>query len=886
MATPLHDRPHAAHPRDVLAGLRATAHGLAGAEAARRRDLFGPNALPEARRTSPLLRFLAQFDNVIIYVLLVSAAIKLVYRDPVDATVIAAVAVIIAVIGFVQEGQAEKALAGIRRMLSPQATARRDGSWQSVDASTLVPGDIVRVHPGDRAPADARLVEARGVRADEAPLTGESEPVDKHVDAVASDAAVADRSSMLHAGSVVVSGRAVAVVTATGERTELGRIQRLVREADSPDTPLTREIDGLGRRIVVAIAAATAAMIAIGFLLHADSLEELLSAAIGFAVAAVPEGLPAVVTITLALGVRHMATRSAIVRRLPAVETLGSVTVICSDKTGTLTRNEMTVREVVTAAGPRPLTPDGCSDTGGGVGELATALAVCNDARVAEVDGLTRVVGDPTEAALVLLARACGVDTGRHRRLDEIPFDAETRLMATSDSVDGAAPVLTVKGAPDRVLALCADQRAATGATEPLDEDFWDREVARLGGQGMRVLAAAVSTRPVPAGPLTTSSLADLTLLGVVAIADPPRPEAVAAIAECRRAGIRVIMITGDHALTARAIAAELGITTPGARTLTGAEVELLDDDALAAAVADVDVYARTDPGHKLRIVAALQERGEVVAMTGDGVNDAPALMQADVGVAMGVKGTEAAKDAADLVLADDDFATIEGAVRQGRRIYDNLRTSMLFILATTFAQALIVFASVTLGFTPPLEPTQILWVNLVTGVTLSLAFAYEHVDPGVMNRPPRPRGEGILARQGLRIVGIGTAVAAVSVAAFFTELARGAELNAARTTAVAVLVLSQVAVLFSVRFAEASSLTARVLRGNRAIWVSIAVLAALQTLYTYVPAFHAWFGSRTLGAIEWSIAVAFAAACFAAVEIGKAAGRILSRRRQARVLG
>jgi magnesium-transporting ATPase (P-type) len=890
-ASGLPNEPHAHSASEVLEGLATSRAGLETDEVLRRHAHFGPNSLPEPTRTHPVLRFLAQFNNAIIYVLLAAAVIKLASRDYIDASVILAVALINAIIGFVQEGQAEKALRGIRRMLSPHATVRRDGSWHDIDAATLVLGDIIRVHAGDRAPADARLVEARDVRADEAALTGEAVPAAKHSSTVTRDAPLGDRHNMLHAGSVVVAGRAVAVVTATGIRTEIGRIQQLVRDVERTDTPLIRSINRLGRQLTVTVLVLVVVMIALGFALHGDSLEMLLSSAIAFAVAAVPEGLPAVVTITLALGVRQMAAQRAITRRLAAVETLGSVTVICSDKTGTLTKNEMTVRAAATTVSRYAVSGEGYDPTGAilrngemdsagmpDLRELALALTLCNDARLDHTEaGGWRVVGDPTEGALIAFGRKACTDTSEYTRQDEIPFEAEAKYMATLDRSATGAQCVFVKGAPDRLLALCEYQRAADGGQDPIDPDRWQSLVDEYTAQGMRVLAAARRDMSADAVTVEPEDLRGLVMLGIVAIADPPRPEATAAIAECQAAGVRVKMITGDHALTAHAIAAEMGVVDDGATVLTGAEIDRMGDEQLRDVVAGVDVYARTSPEHKLRIVAALQSRGGVVAMTGDGVNDAPALTRADVGVAMGMKGTEAAKDASDVVLADDNFATIERAVREGRRVYDNLRKSVVFILATTLGQALVVFTAVVVGFPDPLQPTQILWVNLVTAVTLSLAFAYEPVEPGTMKRSPRPPGESILSGNILLLAGMGIVVSAATITAFFVELSTGADLETARAAAVTVLVVAQVAVLFNVRLLRRSSITLRVLTGNRAIWISIATLAVLQTAYTYLPPFHVWFGSVPLTPAQWATALGYALACFLTIEVIKTIERGLS---------
>lgn len=887
---PIH-RPHSRDIDEVYAQLTTTPEGLATPDAALRRKVAGPNTLPDPPRTHPVVRFLAQFNNVIIYVLLVSAVVKLIFRDYVDFGVIIAVAVIIAIIGFVQEGQAEKALRGIRNMLSLRATVRRDGAWHDLDAAELVPGDTVLLAAGDRAPADTRLREARDVRVDEAALTGEAVAVDKHNRTLPDDTPIGDRANMLHAGSVVVAGRAVGIVTATGTGTELGRIQQLVRDVDQTQTPLISQINRLGVQITLFVLVSTAAMMLIGWLLHREDLEFLASAGIGYAVAAIPEGLPAVVTITLALGVRQMARQRAITRKLTAVETLGSVSTICTDKTGTLTMNEMTVRSACTAAGAFTVTGDGYCPAGeiqtedgfdvspgADLSALATALSVCNDARLEDHDGAWSVVGDPTEGALVAFGRKVGVDSRRYTRTDEIPFDSTAKYMATLDEDADGIRTIFVKGAADVLLARCRTGIAPDGSEAPLDVAEWTSIIATLSDRGMRVLAAAGRAADPDSATVEPGHLHDLVFFGLVAISDPPRPEAVTAITELHAAGVGVKMITGDHARTAHAIATEIGISEAEDASLTGRELDALDDEQLQEAVARVDVFARTSPEHKIRIISALQARGQIFAMTGDGVNDAPALARADVGVAMGVKGTEAAKDAADIVLADDNFATIERAVRQGRRIYDNIQKSLLFILPTTFGQAIVIFVAVVVGFEPPLQPTQILWVNLVTAVTLSLAFAYEPVEPGTMRRPPRPPGRSILSGHIVQVLAIIALVGAATIAAYFWEVGRGADPASASTTAVTVLVLTQVAVMFNVRFLRQSSLTWRVFQGNRAMWTSLGVLAVLQLAYTYLPPFHLWFGSTPLGPAQWGIAFAFAAVVFLLGEVGKALGRMRQR--------
>ncbi|ANP74716.1 cation-translocating P-type ATPase [Cryobacterium arcticum] len=888
--------PYASSADAVCAALSTTRHGLGVADAAERLARSGPNTLPLAAKTNPVLRFLGHFNDVLIYVLLGSAVLTVVFGEWVDAAVILAVAVINAVIGFLQEGRAEKALDGIRRMLSLTAMTRRGGNWVNADAGTLVPGDIVRVKPGDKVPADLRLVEGTNLRVDESALTGESVPTSKTLAAVAADAGIGDRTCMLFSGTIVVAGSGTGVVTATGSATEIGRIQSLVTDAESLATPLTRQLDAFSTRVSLAILAVSGLMLVIGRFVHDRDFADLFAATIGFAVAAVPEGLPALVTITLALGVRQMATHNAIVRKLTAVETLGSVTTVCTDKTGTLTRNEMTVRTVITGTarydvhgiGYDPVGAvlcDGRGVTTAGQDDLARlveVMAVCNDARVAEADGVWRVVGEPTEGALRTLAQKAGFETSGYDRLAVIPFESANKFMATLSRLEDQPARVLLKGAPGRVLERCTHQLDAAGLVEPLDEDLWKRRIDELSSAGLRVLGAAVADAPADLAALHLRDIEDgMLFLGVVGIVDPPRPEAIAAIATMHAAGIRVKMITGDHPGTAVAIAREMGIVDGDARVLTGGQLQKLSQDQLAAVVRNVDVFARTSPEHKLRIVKALQSHGEVVAMTGDGVNDAPALQRADVGVAMGIKGTEATKEAADIVLADDNFATIQRAVEEGRRIRDNLQKSIIFILPTTAAQSLVVLLAVLFGFALPLQPTQILWVNLITAVTLSLALATEPAEPGIMLRPPRSPGGSVLDSEYLgRLLWVSVLITAATIGVFFFELSLGSSRAQAQTTAVTMLVLSQLAFLFNSRFLRASSLTAAVLHGNRMVWLSVGTMLVLQLVFVYTPIMNVWFSSTPIGVREWAYTLGLALIIFLLVELNKLIGRRRARRR------
>ncbi len=886
-------RPYAEPPSAVLDRLGSSPDGLSTGEAAVRLDTVGPNRLPAPPRAHPLVRFLQHFDDVLIYILLAAAVLKAFLGDWVDFTVILVVAVVNAVVGYLQEGQAERALDGIRTMLSLSATVRRDGQWADVDSETLVPGDVVRVRSGDKVPADVRLVEATNLQVDESALTGESVPASKDVGAVGTDAGVGDRSSMLFSGTIVAVGTGLGVVTATGAGTEIGRIQSLIADVDHLETPLKRQLARLGTLLSRGILVMAFAMLVIGRVIHDFALPDLVSAAIGFAVAAVPEGLPALVTITLALGVQQMARRHAITRKLPAVEALGSVTTICSDKTGTLTKNEMTARTVVTAEHTYDVEglgyePTGAVTLGGSpappadhddLHALVRAAALCNDARVVADDaGRWGVVGQPTEGALATLALKADVYVEGARRVAVVPFESANKFSATLDHLGDGTLRVHVVGAPDRLLDRASTQRGPDGSPVPLDVASWEQAVDRLGGQGLRVLAAA--ERPAPAG---TSSLdlddldTGLTFLGLVGIVDPPRPEAVEAIADCHRAGIAVKMITGDHAGTAVAIARELGIVRPGeeVEVLTGAELEAMSQEDLRTRVRDVDVYARTSPEHKIRIVRALQSHREVVAMTGDGVNDAPALTRADIGIAMGIKGTEATKEAAEIVLADDNFATIERAVEEGRRIYDNIRKSVVFLLPTNGAQSLVILVAVLFGLSLPLTPVQILWVNLVTAVTLSLALAYEPAEEGIMDRPPRSPRESVLSRPSLvLVVWASLLIGGATLGVYLVEKQLGAGDGVAQTSAVTMLALGQMAFLFSCRFLGGSSLTRRVLTGNPVVWIAVGALLVLQLVFTYAPFMHSWFDSAPIGLRDWGLTLLVAVGVFVLAEVGKVVAR------------
>lgn len=885
---------------DVLRDVGSSPVGLEESAAQQRLAADGPNRLPDPAVVPAWRRFVHHFDDVLVYILIAAAVLKAISGDWVDFAVIAAVIVANAIIGYVQEGRAANALASLATMVSLDAQVRRDGTWGVIDATGLVVGDVVRLRSGDRVPADLRLFAESNLQVDEAALTGESVPAPKSIEPVGADAGVGDRSCLVFSGTIVTAGNAEGVVVATGAGTEIGRISSLVAEQEVLDTPLTRQLAHLGKQLSILIGAMAVVMLLIGRLVHDFARDDLISAAIGFAVAAVPEGLPALVTITLALGVQQMARRRAITRKMPAVETLGSVTTICSDKTGTLTQNEMTARVVLTREGRFDIEGTGYEPVGrvvvSGTDQVAgldtypdllalvRAAGASNDARVERTDTGWRVVGQPTEGALDVLASKAGLHADGApgvTRIAQVPFESAHKFSATLDDVPGGSRTVHLLGAPDRLLDRCTQELTAVGSTVPLDRLAWEERIEGLSAQGLRVLASA-RTDGTGRDTLALEDLATgLTFLGLVGIVDPPRPEATAAIAEAHAAGIRVKMITGDHRGTAVAISRELGIAPSegDVPALTGAELEAMSQEELRTRVEDVDVYARTSPEHKLRIVRALQSHHEVVAMTGDGVNDAPSITRADVGVAMGIKGTEATKEAADIVLADDNFATIERAVEEGRRIYDNIRKSVVFLLPTNGAQSLVILVAVLWGLALPLSPVQILWVNLVTAVTLSLALAGEPAEPGIMRRPPRSPDEQVLSPRSLVLVLVASLlIGGATLVVYLVERERVTDLAAAQTSAVAMLALGQLGFLLNCRFLNSSSLTPRVLRGNRAVWISAGVLIALQLVFTYAPFMHTWFESAPIAASDWLFPAALAVVVFLLVEAVKAVLRRTSR--------
>lgn len=898
---------HAESSEAVLEQLETSANsGLSGEEVKARLERYGLNHLPPPKRRGPLLRLLLQFHNPLIYVLLAAAAITFGLDHLIDAGVILGVVIINAIIGFVQEGKAEQALEAVRAMLASHATVVRRGERLEIEAGELVPGDIVLLESGSKVPADLRLLKTKNLRINEAALTGESVPVDKGIEVVDEAASVGDRACMAYSGTVVTFGQARGVVVATGASTEIGRIGALVAGVESLATPLSRRLEQFARQITVFILALGLITFLYGHYIGGMPAFEIFLAVVALAVSAIPEGLPAIVTITLAIGTRIMARQKALVRRLPAVEALGSVTVICTDKTGTLTRNEMTAVRLalpdctlkVSGVGYSPEGgfhhEDECIDPGQDDALLALARCalLCNDARLhRDENGGWILAGDPTEGALVTLAMKAGLDpeteAAAFPRVDEIPFESEHRFMATLHHDHEGHAFVLLKGAPERVFELCVDgtsgeagahdeweQVLALGTEaspgRPFDRATWEKRMVQAAEDGQRVLALARCDMPPGTTVLSMDEITRrFSLLGLVGMMDPPRPEAIDAVAQCRQAGIRVVMITGDHAVTAAAIGREIGLK--GDAPLTGETIETLDEEALRKAVRETDVIARASPEHKLRLVAALQAEGDLVAMTGDGVNDAPALKSANIGVAMGHRGTDAAKEAADLVLTDDNFATIAHAVREGRTVFDNIKKSLLFILPTNGGEAGVILLAVFAGIALPVTAGQILWVNLVTTITLALALAFEPAEPGVMSRPPRPPMEPIITRVMLaRIAYVSVLMMGMTFAVYEWELARGSSLEIARTAAVNMLVFGELVYLFNVRHFTAHALGRDTIYGNPvAFWAGV-TLIGLQLLFTYAPPMQQLFHTAALDTLSWSIILGLSLAKFFAVEAEK----------------
>ncbi len=871
---------HAQTHDEVLQKLGSSAEGLGKTEVDRRRAEHGPNVLPRKKADGPLQLLWRQINNPLIWVLIASSGVAIVV-DPKDGLknglVILAVVVLNTIIGFVQEFRAGQAIQALVNMIPETTTALRDGEKVTIPVADLVPGDVVLLASGDKIPADLRLLQSRTLMVEEAALTGESVPVEKSLTPVAEDASLGDRTNMLFGGTLVTYGTGTAVVVETGARTELGRISEMLESAADLETPLTKALGQIGKIITIAIVAISVLMLIIGSvrmmnetgLALADALRETAIFAIALAVGAIPEGLPAIVTIALAIGVQRMAARRAVIRKLPAVETLGSTTVICSDKTGTLTKNEMTVQALWTPDGTYTVTGVGYEPVGdllrAGSGaevsvpvrQLLEAGLLCNDAALKQEGGQWKLTGDPTEGALVVSAQKLGIDPEPTKalspRLDAIPFESENQFMATLHRVPVGDNLVLIKGAPEVVL------RRSTLPEGITEQDVLD-QVELFAADGMRVLAFAQKTLGDKSELAFEDVDGGLTFLGLQGMIDPPRKEAIDAIAACHRAGIEVKMITGDHKGTAAAIGRQLGILTDQ-KAITGTQLAEMDDKQMEDAVRQTNVFARVSPEHKLRLVRALQARGAVAAMTGDGVNDAPALKQSNIGVAMGITGTSVTKEAADIVLTDDNFASIAAAVEEGRRVYDNLIKSLAFVLPTNLGLALILMYAV--AFFPfvggellvPMLPTQLLWINLVATVALALPLAFEAKEPDVMSRPPRDPGAPVLNP----FVVFRTFLAAIimtvgAIGLFLYEfnaaksagIAEALAISKAQTMAVTTVIAFQIFYMLNCRSLK-DSIFRIGLFSNKTVFVGIAALIGLQMAFIFAPPLQQVFGTQAL---------------------------------------
>lgn len=867
--------------------------GLEQQEAEQRLQRFGPNLLTAKAGKSPLMRFLLQFHQPLIYILIVSGIITAFLQEWVDSGVIFGVVLANGIIGYIQEAKAESSLAALARTMIAEATVLRSGGKQRIDSTRLVPGDMVLLTAGDRVPADMRLLHCRDLQVAESALTGESVPVAKDIIPLPEETVLAERRNMAYASTMVTYGQASGIVTATGDQTEVGRISRLISTAQDLATPLTRKIAEFSQVLLYAILLLAALTVAVG-LLRGQPLFDLFMAAVALAVGAIPEGLPAAVTITLAIGVSRMAKRRAIIRKLPAVETLGSTTVICSDKTGTLTENQMTVQAII--AGQEEYTVSGSGYAPQGeitrqtehtADQEATSTpseqeaptlhrclrlaALCNDSVLKEKEEGWQIHGDPTEGALLTVAAKAGYRMEelqtRFSRLDSIPFESQHQFMATlhytdsantgSDTAASAARIICIKGAVEQILAKCEHCLSAEGSSIPLDQERIHEDVARLAARGLRVLAFAEKKAGVTTSMDAEDVQGGFIFLGLMGMIDPPRDEAVAAVKSCRQAGIRIKMITGDHPVTAAAIAGQIGLADQQngeeqPEVLTGSDLEKIADQDLVAAAAETDVFARATPEQKIRLVRALQATGNVVAMTGDGVNDAPALKQADIGVAMGITGTDVSKEAADMVLTDDNFSSIEAAVEEGRGVFDNLTKFIVWTLPTNLGEGLVIMAAIFFGLTLPILPVQILWINMTTAGFLGLMLAFEPKEPGIMQRKPRDPDTPILTNELIiRILLVGTLLLIGAFGLFQWELARGASLDAARTVAVNVFIVMELFYLFNCR-----SLTKTIFQlgffSNIWVFVGVAAMLLIQMLYTYVPIMQQLFHSTAIGFGSW----------------------------------
>jgi Ca2+-transporting ATPase len=849
--------------------------GLSSEEVRRRQSKYGLNAIPKKKQKTPLELFLQQFTQPLVVILLIATVITALLQEWVDSSVIFGVVLVNAIIGFVQESKALKAIEALAKSVASEATVIRNGEKQRIPSIELTIGDVVLLQSGDKVPADLRLVQVRELQVDESSLTGESVPVIKQTDALDADTVLGDRSNMAYSSTLVTYGTAVGVVVAIGRNTEIGKINEMIAEADVLETPLTQSIAQFSKVLLYVILGLAALTFVVG-LLRGEKWVDMFMAAVALAVAAIPEGLPAAVTITLAIGVARMAKRNAIIRKLPAVETLGSASVICSDKTGTLTQNQMTVQKIyagdnlysVTGIGYEPSgtfmrgeqtisATDNCA-----LQETLICGLLCNDSNLVSLDGQWKIEGDPTEGALIVSAQKAGLARktllSRLPRIDTIPFESAYQYMATLHACQEMNDTVAyVKGSVERLLERAQFALSDKGEIVALDAARLLQHADMLASQGLRVLAFAYKRFDRSKASLSHADISGLIFLGLQAMIDPPRPEAIEAVAACQSAGIRVKMITGDHELTALAIAKRLGIALPQATmdsVMNGRTLTTLPEEQLPEVVEKISVFARVAPEDKLRLVKALQKKGYIVAMTGDGVNDAPSLKQANIGIAMGIAGTDVAKETADMILTDDNFATIEAAVEEGRNVYDNLVKFITWTLPTNFGEGLVILASVVAGLTLPILPVQLLWINMTTAILLGLMLAFEPKEPGIMNHPPREPNEPILTTSlVVRIVIVGALLCVGALLFFELALQDGRTDAEARTIAVNIFVMGELLYLFNCRSLRYSVFKIG-LFSNPLIWLGVSGMLVLQALYMYLPFVNVAFQSAPLTLADWGI--------------------------------
>jgi Ca2+-transporting ATPase len=869
------------------------AKGISAAEVSQRQTAYGLNKITPKQGTPAWIRFLLQFHQPLVYILLASTAITLWLKEWVDASVIFGVVFVNAVIGFLQESRALKALEALSRSMEASVTVLRDGAQQIISSVELVPGDVVLVASGDKITADMRLIEKRDLQINESPLTGESLPVEKKCEILGEKTVLADRTNMIYAGTFVTYGRGKALVIATGDTTEVGRISQLISQAQDLETPLTKKIGIFSRYLLLVILGLAGVTFAVG-VIRGESAVDMFMAVIALAVGAIPEGMPAAVTITLAIGVARMAKRHAIIRKLPAVETLGSTSVICSDKTGTLTENQMTVQEVFCANTTYFVSGRGYSFSGSitnlpkdpklhseALRECVTAGLLCNDSRIVEKEGFFQVEGDPTEGALIVTAHKAAdmFPNGLPKipRKDAIPFESEHQYMATSHVLPNGQNIVYLKGAVEKILEKCHDSLGDNGQRMALERSRVIRVAEDMAARGLRVLAFARTSLSENVEKINHDDVArHLTFLGLQAMIDPPRKEAIEALGQCRRAGIEVKMITGDHALTAKAIAEQLQITNqrghdlPETVVLSGSDLAAMEDQPLQEAACAVSVFARVTPEQKLRLVKAIQSQGSIVAMTGDGVNDAPALKQANIGVAMGRSGTEVAKEAADMVLTDDNFASIVAAVEEGRCVFDNLQKFIVWTLPTNLGEALAIMVAIFLGVMLPIAPVQLLWINMTTALCLGMMLAFEPRELDLMQRPPRNSRTPIMTSDFIfRTLLVGILLTLGVFGLFNYEIRRGLSLEEARTAAVGVIVMGELFYLFNCRSLLRSSLTLNAF-SNKLVWFGVSLMLILQMIFTYLPAMNRFFHSAPLSFDSWIRIVGIGAGIFIIIEAEK----------------